>query len=299
MRTVFIGTSEFAASVLRPLAASPHRPLLVLTRPDRPRGRGRHLTAPPVAVSARELGIGVVQPASVNDEQSRTLIARVRPEMLVVCAYGGLIGERLLSAHPILNVHPSLLPRWRGAAPIERAIIAGDELTGVSIMRVTASLDGGPVCAQRNEPITACDTYGTLAKRLAELGGGLLVETLDRTPPCREQDGSLATYAEKISRQDRRLDPSRTAVELERTVRALEPHVGALVELPDGALLGVRQARADPADGPSPGAVSFDGPRPVLGCASGSLELLVVQPPGRKAMSGEDFVRGLRGRGRY
>ncbi len=239
-----------------------------------------------------------MQPDSVNEEQTRAMICLERPEMLVVCAYGGLIGEQLLSAHRILNVHPSLLPRWRGAAPIERAIMAGDEITGVSIMRVTASLDGGPVCAQRSEPITAGDTYETLATRLAELGADLLMQTLDRSPPCRSQDDSLATYAEKITSQDRRLDPSCTAVELERVVHALEPHVGALVELPDGALLRVRHARADSANGPSPGTISFEGSRPVLGCASGSLELLVVQPPGRKAMSGEDFIRGLRGRGR-
>jgi methionyl-tRNA formyltransferase len=298
LRTVFIGTSDFAEAVLRTLAASPHRPLLVVTRPDRPRGRGQRLTAPPVAVSARELGIEVAQPASVNDEDAHSLIARARPETVVVCAYGGLIGEQLLRAHPILNVHPSLLPRWRGAAPIERAIMAGDKETGVSIMRVTASLDAGPVCAQRSEPIAADDTYGTLAKRLAELGGHLIVQTLDSAPPCREQDDSLATYAEKLSREDRRLDPSRTAVELERTVRALEPHVGAFVELPDGRPLGVRSARAGAAGGPAPGAISLDRFRPVLGCAAGSLELLVVQPPGRRAMRGEDFVRGLHGRAR-
>jgi methionyl-tRNA formyltransferase len=251
-----------------------------------------------VADSARELGIEVRQPASVNDEQARILIAGARPEMLVVCAYGGLIGEELLAAHPILNVHPSLLPRWRGAAPIERAIMAGDELTGVSIMRVTASLDGGPVCGQRSEPILASDTYGSLAARLAELGGELVLQTLDRLPPCADQDDSLATYADKISARDRRLDPSMTAAELERTVRALEPHIGAQVVLPDGVLLGVREARARRANGLAFGTVSLDGPRPVLGCSEGSLELLVVQPPGRRAMSGEDFLRGLRGRTR-
>jgi methionyl-tRNA formyltransferase len=298
LRTVFIGTSEFAAAVLRALADSPHRPLLVVTRPDRPRGRGQRLAAPEVARTAHELGIAASQPESVNDEQAQDLIADARPEVVVVCAYGGLIGERLLSAHEILNVHPSLLPRWRGAAPIERAIMAGDEVTGVSIMRVTASLDAGPVCAQRSEQIAADDTYGSLAKRLAELGGELLVETLDSSPPCREQDDSLATYAEKISPEDRLLDPSRPAIELERRVRALEPHVGTRVELPDGEMLGVTQARALPADGTAPGALSLDGPAPVLACAEGSLELVVVQPPGRKAMTGEAFLRGLHGRGR-
>ncbi len=296
MRTVFIGTSEFAAVVLRRLAASSHRPELVVTRPDRRRGRGQRLSAPPVAVSAGDLGIAVEQPDSINQEPARAVIADTQPEVVVVCAYGALIGEQLLSAHPMLNVHPSLLPRWRGAAPIERSIMAGDQLTGVSIMRVTSGLDSGPVCGQRQEPILADDTYGALAPRLAALAGDLLVKTLDSSPPCSEQDDSLATYAQKIGPGDRRLDPGRTALELERTVRALEPHIGAQLELSDGVVLGVREARALPSGGPAPGIVSLDGTNPLLGCREGSLELLVVQPPGRRAMSGPDYLRGLRGR---
>ena len=145
MQTVFLGTSEFAAAVLRRLAESPYRPELVVTRPDRPRGRGRKLSAPPVADTARELGIDLDQPASVNDDSARARIARARPGVVCVCAFGALIKDPLLSEYEMLNVHPSLLPRWRGAAPIERAMIAGDERTGVSIMRVTAGLDSGPV----------------------------------------------------------------------------------------------------------------------------------------------------------
>ena len=145
MRTVFLGTSEFAAAILRILAASPHRPSLVITRPDRPRGRGRQLRPPPVAEAARALGIELDQPASVNDDDARARIAEVRPEAICVCAFGALIKEPLLSAWEMLNVHPSLLPRWRGAAPIERAIEAGDEETGVTIMKPTAELDQGPM----------------------------------------------------------------------------------------------------------------------------------------------------------
>ena len=146
LRTVYLGTSEFAAAVLERLAASEHRPALVLSRPDRPRGRGRKLAAPPVAERARALGIELEQPESVNEPAVVEQIAQARPDALVVCAFGALIKEPLLSAQEILNVHPSLLPRWRGAAPIERAIMAGDERTGVSIMRLTAGLDSGPVC---------------------------------------------------------------------------------------------------------------------------------------------------------
>jgi methionyl-tRNA formyltransferase len=296
VRTVFLGTSEFAVAVLRRLAGSEHRPVLVVTRPDRPRGRGRRLSAPPVARAAAELGLEVDQPESVNDEAARMRIELTRPDVICVCAFGALIREPLLSSHRMLNVHPSLLPRWRGAAPIERAIMAGDETTGVSIMQVTAGLDSGPVCLQSPEPIAAEDSYGTLAARLAELGGELLVRALSTDPSCRAQDESLATYAEKVSSEDRRLDPARPADELARTVRALTPHVGAHVELPDESRLGVSQARAldDGAHPPAGRGLETSGGTPVLVCASGRLELLVVKPPGRREMTGEDWLRGLR-----
>jgi methionyl-tRNA formyltransferase len=298
VRTVYLGTTAFAAAVLERLAASDHRPELVVTRPDRPRGRGRKLTPPPVAVTALELGIAVDQPASVNDAQARARIAAAAPEVVCVCAFGALIKDELLEAHRMLNVHPSLLPRWRGAAPVERAIIAGDATTGVSIMEVTAGLDSGPVCAQQPVPIAPDDTYGTLAERLQVLGGELLVDALDRSPACAEQDESLVTYAEKITAEDRELDPQRSAAELERVVRALTPHIGAHVLLADGTLLGVREARARDARGLAAGEVSFDGPLPVLGCAESELELVTVQPPGKRPMSGEDFLRGRRGAGK-
>jgi methionyl-tRNA formyltransferase len=296
LRTVYLGTSEFAAAVLRRLAQSPHRPTLVVTRPDRPRGRGRRLASPPVAELARELAIDLDQPESVNDEEARARIGGARPEAVCVCAFGALIKEPLLSEHRMLNVHPSLLPRWRGAAPIERAIMAGDARTGVSIMEVTAGLDSGPVCLQEDEPIAADDSYGMLSGRLARAGGELLVRALDEDPPCVAQDEEHATYAEKIGPEDRRLDPSRAARELERVVRALTPHIGAFVEVGD-VRLGVLQARVAPGGASvAPGELSVAPGRPVLGCAEGALELLVVQPAGRRAMSGEDYVRGLHGR---
>jgi methionyl-tRNA formyltransferase len=294
VRTVFLGTSKFAAGVLERLARSPHQPQLVVTRPDRPRGRGRRLAPPPVADSARALGIDLAQPESVNDEDARKRIAAAQPEAVCVCAFGALIKEPLLSEHLMLNVHPSLLPRWRGAAPIERAIMAGDERTGVSIMRVTAGLDSGPVYLAEAEPIAPEDTYGTLSQRLERLGGDLLVRALDGLPLPTDQDDSHATYAEKITREDRRLDPSRSASELERVVRALTPHIGAQLQLDGGPPLGVREARVLP-DGPPTGALSLDGRRPVLGCSDGALELVAVHPAGRRPMRGEDWLRGLRG----
>jgi methionyl-tRNA formyltransferase len=294
LRTAFLGTSQFAIPVLRRLAASPHRPELVVTRPDRRQGRGRRPAAPPVAEAARELGIEVDQPESVNETAARARLAAVGPEAICVCAYGALIKEPLLSENLMLNVHPSRLPRWRGAAPIERAIMAGDELTGVSIFRLTAGLDSGPVCAQAPESIAADDSYGSLAGRLANLGGELLVRTLDRMPRCTEQDQALVTYAEKIKPEDRRLDPNRPASELERVVRALHPHIGAWVELPDGTRLGVLESRA--LEGRSrPGElVTVPGRAPALGCAEGELELRLVRPPGRREMSGEEWLRGWR-----
>jgi methionyl-tRNA formyltransferase len=303
LRTVYLGTSEFAADVLRALADSPHRPALVVTRPDRPRGRGRKLASPPVVDAARELGIETDQPQSVNDDAARERIAAAAPEAVVVCAFGALIKEPLLSAHPMLNVHPSLLPRWRGAAPIERAIMAGDERTGVCIMRLTAGLDSGPVCLAAEDPITLHDTYGTLARRLAALGGALLVQALDTSPPFHEQDEAAATYAEKITAEDRALRPEdRSAVELARVVRALTPHIGAALTGLAGdrpERLGVWEATARPpqAGDPEPGELRLDGPGgwgPILGCAPGTLELVTVQPAGRNRMPGDAYVRGRR-----
>ncbi len=299
MRTAYLGTSEFAADVLRALAASPHRPALVVTRPDRPAGRGRRLASPPVAAAARELGIALDQPESVNDEAARARIAAVAPDVVCVCAFGALIKEPLLSDHELLNVHPSLLPRWRGAAPIERAMIAGDDVTGVSIMCVTAGLDSGPVCLARQEPIAPGDSYGSLAARLARIGGELLVQALDDHAAglrCHEQDDALATYADKITAADRLLHGERPASENERVVRALAPHVGAAVVAATGERLGVWEAVARPtAPGdPAAGELSLAGAQPVLGCRPGTLELTVVQPPGRRPMPGEAYLRGLR-----
>lgn len=292
MRTVYLGTSAFAAAVLRALAESPHRPALVVTRPDRPRGRGRRLAAPPVAETARALGLALAQPEDVNDAEARAQIAAAGPEAVCVCAFGALIREPLLSEHEMLNVHPSLLPRWRGAAPVERAIMAGDARTGVSIMRLTAGLDSGPVGLQSELDLMPDDTYGTLAQRLQELGGRLLVRALDAPPRFAEQPQDGVTYAEKIAAADRILDGVSPAAVHERQVRALTPHIGAAVLLADDERLGVWEARI--ADGPSPppGTVALDGPTPVLGCADRGLELVTVQPAGKRAMAGADFVRG-------
>ena len=298
MGVVYLGTSDFAVAVLEHLAASDgHRPELVVTRPDRPAGRGRKLSSPPVAEAARRLGLPLSQPPKVNEPDAVAEIASAArggegPPVVVVCAFGALIGAAILSAQEVLNVHPSLLPRWRGAAPVERALMAGDERTGVSIMRLTEGLDEGPVCLAAEEPIAPDDTYGTLAARLQELGGELLLQALESSPPFAEQQGET-TYAEKISAADRTLDPARPAAELERAVRALQPHIGARLALQGGEMLGVIASRL-PEDRPAAaeGALVADGERLLLGCADTALELTEVQPAGGRAMTAADYLRG-------
>jgi methionyl-tRNA formyltransferase len=291
VRTVYLGTSDFAVTVLGHLARSEHRPELVVTRPDRQRGRGRKVQAPPVADAARLLGLELYQPESVNSDEAVERIGLAKPASVCICAFGALIKDPLLSAYPMLNVHPSLLPRWRGAAPIERAIEAGDAETGVTIMRPVMEMDAGPICLQRSLDVRPDDDYGSLSRRLAELGGELLVEALDKSPECREQPSEGVTIAPKIEASDRRLDPELTSTELERRVRALNPHVGTYVELADGKRLGVR--RASPADvAVAPGEMSVQQGRLVYGCAEGALELLEVLPAGGRAMDAAAYLRG-------
>ena len=295
MRTVYLGTSEFAVAVLRRLAASPHRPVLVVTPPDRPRGRGRKLAPPPAAAAAGELGIELHQTGRLSDQASAERIRASGAEVGVVCAFGQLIREPLLSELEMLNVHPSLIPRWRGAAPIERAIMAGDAETGVTIMRVEAGLDSGPVALAERTPIEPADDYRTLSARLAELGGELILRALDLRAAGQleltDQDDSLATYADKIAPTERRLDAARPAAELERTVRALNPHVGAYLELDGGGRLGVRAASAQDGALP-PGQLAADGRALRLGCGEGVLRLDLVQPAGKRPMPADAYLRG-------
>jgi methionyl-tRNA formyltransferase len=295
LNTVYLGTSDFAAAVLRRLADSRHRPLLVVTPPDRPRGRGRRTAAPPVAEAAEELEIELLQAESVNDPAALERIRAAAPRAAAVCAFGQLIREPLLSELPLLNVHPSLLPRWRGAAPIERAIMAGDERTGVSVMRVAEGLDSGPVALREEVEIRPDDDFATLSERLAALGGELLVGAFDLLAEERlefaEQDEAEATYAEKIEPAERRLDPSRPAEELARAVRALTPHVGAYLELGGGERLGVRRARAVDV-GVRAGELRAEWGALLLGCRRGALRLEVVQPPGGRPMAADAYLRG-------
>jgi methionyl-tRNA formyltransferase len=264
-------TAPFGAAVLEGLAA--RRPVdLVLTRPDRPRGRGRKVAPPPAKLAAERLGIPVAQPERLEDFPGEA-------DVVVVAAYGVLVPERLLDERLWLNVHPSLLPRWRGAAPVERAIMAGDPETGVTIHRTTPELDAGPIAAQRAFRIGPDDDAGAVFDRAAEVGVELLDDVLVSEPSFAPQGEEGATYAEKIGPADRELDWSRPAEELVNRVRALSPHIGARGEV-DGRRLLVWKARPV-AEGAGP--LVVDG-----------VELLEVQPEGGRRMTAAEYVRGLR-----
>jgi methionyl-tRNA formyltransferase len=262
MRLAVAATAPFGADVLRWLAKR-HDIAYLLTRPDRPRGRGRELGAPPAKETADELGIEVRQPerpAELGDPDVDTV---------VVAAYGALIPKELLDRALWLNVHPSLLPRWRGAAPVERAIMAGDTETGVSIIRLVEELDAGPVGAAGDFPIGPDDDAGVVFERAADMGSELLDSVL-AVQEFSPQEGE-ASYAEKIVPADRELDWSRPPQELHDRIRALSPHIGARGELHGRSVIVWRSRIVD-----------------------GDLEILVVQPEGRRRMTLEEFERGLR-----
>jgi methionyl-tRNA formyltransferase len=297
LRTVYLGSSLFAVDVLGALAASPHRPVLVVTPPDRPQGRGRKTAPPPAALAARDLELPLLQAESVNAPEAVAAIAELAPEGIGVCEFGQLIREPLLSQHLMLNVHPSLLPRWRGAAPIERALMAGDTVTGVTIFQLEEGLDSGPVALSRAEPILPGDNRGTLAARLAALGATLLIEAFDEaeagTLELKPQPEDGITYAEKIDSTERRLDPARPAPELERLVRALTPGIGAYVEFENGERLVVEAARVADVT-VAPAEVVVEDSRLLAGCEGGALELMRVRPAGGRSMAAADYLRGHR-----
>ncbi|MBN8869248.1 MAG: methionyl-tRNA formyltransferase [Solirubrobacterales bacterium] len=295
MSGVFLGTSDFAGVVLEILAASDQRPELVVTLPDQRRGRGRKEQASPVALKAEELGVPVLKSGNVNDEEDRARILAAGGEWASICAFGQLVKEPLLSELPMLNVHPSLLPRWRGAAPIERAIMAGDPETGVCVMRLVAGLDSGPVALREETAIGPDEDFGSVSARLAEIGGRLLVEGLAaarRDEITWQQQGEDGlTYAEKITGEDRQVDPARTARQVHDQIRGLTPHIGAWLPLDGDERLGIRGTTVLDS-GPAEGEFADQEGWPVLGCGEGALRLDRVQPPGKKEMDGDAWLRG-------
>ena len=295
-----MGTPEFAVPVLEALADA-HRVVGVVTQPDRPAGRGRRLAPSPVKQVALEHGLMLSQPHSLRTPEAVAQLSAWRPEVIVVAAFGQILPQDVLDIppHGCLNVHGSLLPRWRGAAPVTAAILAGDEVTGVTIMQMDAGLDTGPVLAQREELIAPDDTQATLEKRLARLGAELLVETLvaylagSLLPRSQSDEG--ATYAGQLRKEDGWLDWSRPAVELDRRVRAFTPWPGAFT-MWRGRRLKVLRAVPLPAwrGGVSPGTVVALAGGVVVATGEGALRLEEVQLAGKRPMDIGAFLRGQR-----
>jgi methionyl-tRNA formyltransferase len=293
MRLVYLGTPDDAVPPLQALVANGHDVALVVTQPDRRRSRGPGADPSPVKRAALDLGLTVVTPARARDVVAD--VAASGATLGVVVAFGQLLPVPLLEALPVgfVNVHFSLLPRWRGAAPVERAILAGDTETGVCLMRVEAGLDTGPVYARTTVPIGPATTAGELRAQLVAAGSALLVDHLERIPDAvPEPQVGEPTYADKLTVEEFRLDPSRFAVDLARVVRAGNPRPGAWF-VAAGRRVKVWRARAEPAAVPVlPGTVD-DGA--LLGTADGVLALVEVQPEGKRAMPGIAWRRGLRG----
>ena len=298
-RVVFAGTPEFALRALEALTVAGYEPVAVLTQPDRPAGRGKRLTASPVKIYAAARGIPVLQPQTLRDDKAVAEIEALAPDVLIVAAYGLILPQRVLDIprHGCINVHASALPRWRGAAPIQAAILAGDAATGVSLMAMTAGLDCGPVYAIEPIPIGRDETAGALHDRMATAGGDLLVQKLDdilagRLEPV-PQDDALATYAPKIDKDDARLDWSLPAAELARRVRAYNPFPGAFFFVDD---VRVKCWGASPVDGEpgTPGrVVQCDRGGVVVACGTGRLSLDTLQLPGKRRVSAAEFAGQL------
>ena len=296
MRLVFAGTPAFATPALEALASSGHEVVLVLTQPDRPAGRGMRLTPSAVAQAATRLALPIARPASLREPEIQQQLRAARADAMVVAAYGLILPRTVLEipARGCLNIHASLLPRWRGAAPIHRALLAGDSRTGVCIMRMEAGLDTGPVLLERALPIGSRDTTGTLTDKLAQLGAGAIVEALarldDLTP--RPQDPALATYAAKVDKGEARIDWQCTALELDRRIRAFNPAPGAEAEL-GGVRLKIWEAELAGDLSLKPGAMLRKGHSELyVGCADGALRLLRVQKPGSRSMTAGELLQG-------
>jgi methionyl-tRNA formyltransferase len=292
MRLAFMGTPDFAATVLTALVDAGHQIVCVYTQPPRPAGRGKARRPSPVQATAEALCLAVATPESFRDPAVLAEFASLSLDAAVVVAYGQILPQAALDAPRLgcLNLHASLLPRWRGAAPIQRAIMAGDTQTGVCVMQMDASLDTGPVLARTTTPIGPQDTAGTLHDRLAEIGAALMVETLAAGPiAATPQSDTGVTYAAKIDKAEARIDWTRNAVELSAHIRGLSPFPGAWCEI---AGQRIKLLMAQPEDGEgAPGEV-LDSAL-LVACGSGALRLTTLQRAGRGAMDAETFLNGF------
>jgi methionyl-tRNA formyltransferase len=298
LRLVFAGTPEFAAQALAALIAAGHELALVLAQPDRPAGRGLRATPGAVKKLALQHGLDIFQPPTLKDDSALARLAAARPEVLVVAAYGMLLPPGALAVAPYgaINIHASLLPRWRGAAPVQRALLAGDLETGITIMQMDAGLDTGPMLARHVLPIAADDDAQTLHDKLAALGAEAVVRTLadlasGRAKPV-PQPESGASYARKIGKEDGEIDWQRPCAELERQVRAMRPAPGARTLL-GGVQLKIWHGRCATGSG-APGSVLDAGAAGVLvACGEGALLVTELQRAGGTRLSAAEFLRGF------
>jgi methionyl-tRNA formyltransferase len=298
LHIVFMGTPDFAVPSLEGLAAR-YSVIGVVTQPDRSAGRGGILHPPAVKAAAMRLGIPVIQPETLRTPEVMTQLQAWSPDVIVVAAFGQILRPEVLDLPPrgCLNVHGSLLPRWRGAAPIQAAILAGDRETGITIMKMDPGVDTGPILSQRIFPIAPNDTSGSLFDKIAPLGAELLIETLPHFLSGeiipRPQPNEGATYAPLLKKEDGRLDLTRPAIELERRVRAMNPWPGAYFPW-NGAPLKVLCARTSGGKNPGAGCrLTMEG-HPAVGTGDGVLMLDEVQPAGKKPMPGIAFLAGAR-----
>lgn len=297
LKVVFMGSPDFSLPSLRALAEK-YDVVGVVTQPDRASGRGRELKAPPVKTLALELGIPVIQPEKLRQPEAMEQLRAWNPDIIIVAAFGQILRKDVLELprYGCINVHASLLPRWRGAAPINAAILHGDAETGVTIMQMDVGLDTGPMLSKRSIPLTRQDTAGSVFDRLSTLGADLLVETLPDylsgklTPSPQPDEG--VTYAPMLKKEEGRLDFTHPAEELERRVRAFNPWPGVFMDF-DGTLLKVHRARVRAGD-VAVGQRLIDQDQPAIGAGGGLLILEEVQPAGKKAMSGKSFLAGAR-----
>lgn len=297
-RVVFMGSPDFALSTLRQLAQH-YQVVGVVTQPDRASGRGRELKAPPVKTLAQELNIPVMQPQKLREPDAMQQLLEWNPDLIVVAAFGQILKKDVLDMpkYGCINVHASLLPRWRGAAPINAAVLAGDEETGVTIMKMDVGLDTGPMLSMKKIRITPDDTAGSLFEALSTLGADLLIDTLPAymdgkiSPQPQPEEG--ATYAPMLKKEDGRLDFDHSALELERRIRAMNPWPGAWFEW-EGNLLKVARGAVSEARGKGVGSRFIVEGRPAVMCADGALILEEVQPSGKKIMPGKAFLSGTR-----
>jgi len=300
MRIVYMGSSSLSCPCLEALLAGPDEIAAVVTQPDRPRGRRQKLTPCEVKVAAETRDVPVLTPVDVNTPESLSGLRALRPDVMVVVAYGQKLGAEILSLPPrgCINVHSSLLPAYRGAAPVHWAVANGETGTGVTTMFMSERMDGGDIMMQKKVAILPEDTAGTLQEKLAEAGADLIVETLealrDGRAPRIPQDDSKATFAPKLKKEDGRIDWTRPAIDIYNRIRGFSPWPSSFTDLPAGeGRLKVLRAEVVEASGKPGEILDVSGEGPVVGTREGSLKLAQVQREGRGAVTGAEFLRGF------